>query len=49
MREWLTDVALRILGPRLAVALLGAVVGFLADAGLLGGQLSDALLRLLGP
>lgn len=47
--KWLMDVGLRVLAPRLAVALLVALAGILADAGLLGGEVVDALQALLAP
>lgn len=48
-KEWLMDVGLRLVGPRLAVAALGALAGILVDAGLLDGELGAQLLRVLGP
>lgn len=38
---------LLVAARKLVVPLLGAVVGILLDAGLLDGQLGEALLRLL--
>lgn len=47
MWKWLMDAArqpvARALVARIVVALIGALLGLLADAGLLGGELSDAL------
>lgn len=47
-KEWLTHVALRLVAPRLAVALLVGLVGILADAQLLDGAVARAVLAALG-
>lgn len=44
--KWLMDAALRHVAPRLALAALVALAGILADAGLLGGEVVDALQAL---
>lgn len=49
MNKWLIDAALRLVAPRLATALLGALIGLLGDAALLDGQLVAGLQALLGP
>lgn len=48
IQKWLMDVGLRYVAPRLGGVLLLAVAGILADAGLLGGEVVDALQALLG-
>lgn len=48
-KEWLIRVVLPVVGRRLAVAALGALIGLLGDAALLDGQLVDALQVLLAP
>lgn len=47
--KWLTDVGLRLVVPRLFGALVIAVAAILLDAGLLGGEVFDALQALLAP
>lgn len=47
LKTWLMDVALRLAVPRIVVALLGALVGILLDAGLLDGGVGRALLSAL--
>nr|DAJ63882.1 MAG TPA: hypothetical protein [Bacteriophage sp.] len=46
--KWLMDVGLRLVAPRLVVALLGAAAGIAADAGLLDGAVADAVRAALG-
>lgn len=48
VNQWLMDVGLRLVAPRLAVALLAALAGIAADAGLLGGEVADAVRAALG-
>lgn len=48
INEWLMDVGLRLVAPRLAVALLAALAGILADAGLLQDAVRDGLMAVLG-
>lgn len=49
MKTWLMDVGLRLVVPRLFAALVVFVAGTLLDAGLLGGEVVDALRALLVP
>lgn len=46
INKWLIDVALPHVAPRLALTALVALAAILADAGLLDGQVVDALQQL---
>lgn len=51
MSKWrdIAAEALHALALRVVPLLVGALLGILTDAGLLGGEVSDAAVQVLGP